>query len=179
MGVVRAFRPVPVQEKKESKFVLIPRGDSGKGSTVCSTARDMPDKKHHATPSRQLFVGNIEASVSEETIKRLFERFGTVAEIRSYIPRGYAFVTYERTKVAVWVREQMSLYPPILGNRPLAVNFGRQPQGKNVNRAGYEVHVHNKVRADRRRNSATSATSDSDSVSSVASSQGRWVFVNL
>lgn len=172
-----AFSPVVEQTSRPApepkKFILI-RKDEGK-----TTPASAIEKNQHATASRQLFVGNIEPSVSEDTIRTLFERFGQVASIRSYIPRGYCFVTYERTKVAVWVREQMTLYPPVLGNRPLAVNFGRQPQGNNKGRQGYEVHVHEKIRSSRfSRKGGESSSSGSDSAASTASNN-RWVFVKL
>jgi len=34
-------------------------------------------------------------------------------------------------QVAIWVREQMKLYPPTIGGRALVVNFGRQPTTNN------------------------------------------------
>jgi RNA recognition motif-containing protein len=82
-------------------------------------------QRGYPSPSRQLFVGNLIGSVSEEALVALFSRFGEVETIKSFTNRGYAFVVYASIRVAMYVREQMNLYPPFLGGRPLVVNFGR------------------------------------------------------
>jgi hypothetical protein len=77
-------------------------------------------------PSRQLFVGNLVPSVTEETLWSLFHRFGEVESIKAFSSRGYAFVVFSNERVATWVKGRMNLYPPILGGRPLVVNFGKR-----------------------------------------------------
>ena len=89
-------------------------------------------RKKFQEPSRQLFVGNLVPSVTESTLWTLFMKFGEVESIRAFINRGYAFVIYKELNSAIWVRNQMSAYPPTLGNRRLVVNFGRQPSTQHM-----------------------------------------------
>jgi RNA recognition motif-containing protein len=51
------------------------------------------------TPSRQLFIGNILSSVTEEMLVQLFSRFGELETIKSFTNRGYAFVVYKDVRV--------------------------------------------------------------------------------
>jgi len=77
-------------------------------------------------PSRQLFVGNIGGSTSEANLWSLFSSYGELEDIKEFPDRGYAFVVFRSIHDAVWAREQMSVYPPILGGRALVVNFGKK-----------------------------------------------------
>lgn len=92
------------------------------------------------SPSRQLFVGNLVPSVTEETLWSLFHRFGEIESIKAFSSRGYAFVVFSNERVSTWVKEQMNLYPPILGGRPLVVNFGKrvQERPRNADLVGYD-----------------------------------------
>lgn len=81
-------------------------------------------------PSRQLFVGGIMPSITESALWRLFSLFGEVEQIKSFINRGYAFIVYKNIQISIWVREQMNLFPPLLGGRSLVVNFGRPTESE-------------------------------------------------
>jgi RNA recognition motif-containing protein len=76
-------------------------------------------------PSRQLFVGNIVPSVTEQTLHNLFSRFGQIEQIKGFTTRGYAFVIFKKIQVSIFVRDFMTREPPELGGRALVVNFGR------------------------------------------------------
>ncbi|MFB3777326.1 MAG: RNA recognition motif domain-containing protein [Bryobacteraceae bacterium] len=78
---------------------------------------------------KKIFVGNLDFSVSEETIRELFEKFGTVERIDivrdrdTGQPRGFAFV--EMTDSAEADRAIADLNGKMVGNRAVNVNEAR------------------------------------------------------
>jgi RNA recognition motif-containing protein len=76
-------------------------------------------------PSRQLFIGNIVPTATEAVVRGIFARFGELEVLKVFADRGYAFVVYTSLRVATWVRETMQKFPPVLGGRPLIVDFGK------------------------------------------------------
>ena len=78
-------------------------------------------------PSRQLYVGNVDFSMTvEQELLALFAVFGAVEGIKFFPDRNFAFVVYYELADAVWARAQMMQYPPIKADGSiLAVNFGR------------------------------------------------------
>jgi len=102
----------------------------------------------HLTPCRSLFVGNIGVYASQARLVALFSRFGHVDLVESYISNGFAFIVYDDIKVSSWVREQMTLFPPILAGQPLKVTFGRPlPSENGQPPAGYEYQLHSRHNA--------------------------------
>jgi RNA recognition motif-containing protein len=90
-------------------------------------------------PTRQLFVGNVPPTVSDAALYDLFARWGPVEGVRLFASRGYAFVVYRDVRVAAWVRDQLSAYPPVLGGRSLVVNFGRPMQEPEMGMSNFDA----------------------------------------
>ena len=59
----------------------------------------------------------------------LFSQFGELERIKQFPERGYCFVVFANLSEAIWCREQMAAYPPLLHNRQLQVNYGRARVG--------------------------------------------------
>ncbi|CEP02878.1 hypothetical protein PBRA_002846 [Plasmodiophora brassicae] len=80
---------------------------------------------NYAKPSRQLFVGNIDPEASQATMFALFQQFGEVQRIKRFYDRCYAFVVYSNISDSIWARDHLTMFPPVLFDRTLNVNFGR------------------------------------------------------
>lgn len=80
----------------------------------------------------KIFVGNLDFSVTEESIKGLFEKFGAIARIdlvrdrETGQPRGFAFVEMNDSEAAS--RAIAELNGKTLGSRTVNVNEAR-PKG--------------------------------------------------
>jgi len=81
---------------------------------------------------KKIFVGNLDFSVGEESIKELFDKFGAVERVDvvrdrdTGQPRGFAFV--EMTDNGAADRAIAELNGAILGSRAINVNEAR-PKG--------------------------------------------------
>jgi len=74
-------------------------------------------------PSRNLWVGNVSANVTEDMLREEFSKYGTVISIRVLHPKNCAFVNYNSEDEATAARN--ALQGKMLGDRPLRINFGR------------------------------------------------------
>lgn len=87
-------------------------------------------QRNFNTPSKQLFVGNIDQAVSQDMLWAIFAQFGEIHRIKRFSDRGYAFIIFRNLNDAIWAREQLSIYPPVIHNRVLDINFGRLRVGR-------------------------------------------------
>lgn len=96
-----------------------------------------------------MYVGNISHSVSEETLKELFEKIGSVVSVKMItdkftgMPKGFGFVQMESTEDAQKAITELNGYE--LEGRKLVVNEAREKEtnsarprtgGYNNNRGG-------------------------------------------
>jgi RNA-binding protein 15 len=88
----------------------MPGSDRG-GRRVPNKKDKFPNYLQHVSPEddplacRTLFAGNLEVSISEEEMKRIFGRYGTLEDIDIKRPppdtgNAYAFVRYENLDMA-------------------------------------------------------------------------------
>lgn len=88
---------------------------------------------------KNVFVGNLDFGVSEESIRALFEQYGSVERVNlvrdrdTGQPRGFAFV--EMTDPAEADRAISVLNGTVLGSRPIKVNEAR-PRTEGGGRSG-------------------------------------------
>lgn len=81
---------------------LFPSGAATFGLSAAAARQYMDHaQRGYPSPSRQLFIGNLVGSVTEEALVALFSRFGEVETIKSFSNRGYAFVVYASLRVAI------------------------------------------------------------------------------
>lgn len=80
----------------------------------------------------RLYIGNLSPSVSEEDLRLLFSRTGTVIEVKLILDpvtnqsRGYAFVTMGTPELAAAALKEYHSYN--LGGRHITVTEARPPQ---------------------------------------------------
>lgn len=74
--------------------------------TRAMNATYKPNHKVQGDPYHTIFVGRLDYAVSEDRLRELFERYGTivrcrlVCDIETGLSRGYGFVEYSRRKYA-------------------------------------------------------------------------------
>jgi RNA recognition motif-containing protein len=84
------------------------------------------------TLNSKLYIGNLSASVSEEDLRLLFSRKGTVTEVTLMLDpatgqsRGFAFVTMATPELAAAALKDFHSYN--LGGRNITVTEARPPQ---------------------------------------------------
>ena len=115
------------------------RDSSSGGSNRDKSQRDskkekFPNYLHHIPPeeddkaTRTLFVGNLEVSISEPDLKRIFERYGTVEDIDVKRPppgqgNAYAFIKYQNLDMAH--RSKVEMSGQYIGKFQCKIGYGK------------------------------------------------------
>uniref|UniRef100_A0A8C1CZP9 RNA-binding protein 15 n=1 Tax=Cyprinus carpio carpio TaxID=630221 RepID=A0A8C1CZP9_CYPCA len=78
--------------------------------------------------NRTLFLGNLDITVTENDLRRAFERFGTITEVDIKRPsRGqsstYGFLKFENLDMAH--RAKMSMSGKVVGRNPIKIGYGK------------------------------------------------------
>lgn len=111
-------------------------GGAGAGSRMLlDSKRDkFPNYLHHVAPeddplsTRTLFAGNLELNISEEELRRIFSRYGTVDDIDIKRPppgtgNAYAFVRYQNLDMAH--RAKIELSGQYIGKFQCKIGYGK------------------------------------------------------
>lgn len=117
-------------------------GREGSGSGSSNRDKNQRDAKkekfpnylHHIPPeeddkaTRTLFVGNLEVSISEPDLKRIFERYGTVEDIDVKRPppgqgNAYAFIKYQNLDMAH--RSKVEMSGQYIGKFQCKIGYGK------------------------------------------------------
>ena len=90
----RQLSPQPQRERPASRRPLV--SEQPAAPTVIQTERPIQPRpqKPVYSDSQQIFVGNIPQAVEENEFRELFQRYGTVLDVRLN-PRHFGFVTFE------------------------------------------------------------------------------------
>ncbi|KAJ3325561.1 hypothetical protein HDV06_003331 [Boothiomyces sp. JEL0866] len=75
------------------------------------------------SPSRSLWIGNIDSSFGSEELQQIFSKFGTIESIRMLPEKECAFVNYFKLDDALAAREQMQ--GGRIGNCIVRIGFGK------------------------------------------------------
>ena len=70
-----------------------------------------------------VYVGSLAADVTEAELRALFERFGTVRQVRLFTPRNYGFVVFDCTENAARAIHEMGGHN--LRGQALTCSWGR------------------------------------------------------
>lgn len=91
-----------------------------------------PDKDPNikGNPYKTIFVGRLHLETKEETLKKTFEKFGKISELRlvrdkvTGYSRGYAFITFERSYA--FRHAYLDAHHLIIDGRQIIVDFERE-----------------------------------------------------
>ncbi|KAF2348911.1 Spen SPOC C-terminal [Trinorchestia longiramus] len=112
-----------------------PHFGPGGGRMMMDSKRDkFPNYLHHVPPeedplsTRTLFAGNLELNISEEELRRIFSRYGTVDDIDIKRPppgtgNAYAFVRYQNLDMAH--RAKIELSGQYIGKFQCKIGYGK------------------------------------------------------
>lgn len=100
-------------------------GTQEEEDVVFERERDLLKDMAFSAPSRQVFVGNLIASVTEEELLALFSPFGELEIIKNFSHLGYAFCVFKKLDCAIRAKEEFTINPPVLAKRRIVVNFGK------------------------------------------------------
>lgn len=96
-----------------------------KRAQVQKKAANLPEVHASSSlvPTRSLWIGNLDMTISEEELYREFERFGTIDSLRLLPSKECAFVNYLSVEEAVRARDMMQ--GKALGNMIVRIGFGK------------------------------------------------------
>jgi RNA recognition motif-containing protein len=79
-------------------------------------------------PTRSLWIGNLDRSVSEQDLREVFSPFGTLERIKIISEKNCAFVDFETLESALAAKR--SCQGKLLKGREMRINFGKGVGGK-------------------------------------------------
>jgi len=112
MPPVHHMEPPPPHHMGPPAMGGVPPGPGGPGGPRYENKKDkFPNYLHHLQPeddplaTRTLFAGNLEVNITDEELRRIFLRYGTVEDIDIKRPppgtgNAYAFVRYVNLDMA-------------------------------------------------------------------------------
>ena len=92
---------------------------------IITPKKDDVDNNNHESigPSRSLWLGNLDSSVSIEELSSIFSKFGVIESVRVLPEKECAFVNYCRVEDAILGRERMQ--GGRIGNCVVRIGFGK------------------------------------------------------
>ncbi len=80
-------------------------------------------EQENQSPSRSLWIGNIDSSLTSDHLSSIFSRFGVIESIRMLPEKECAFVNFNRLEDALSARDQ--LQGGRIGNCVVRIGFGK------------------------------------------------------
>lgn len=80
-------------------------------------------RDEHATPSPNIWVGNVDPNVTEHELRTCFDRFGHIERVKLFPQKTCAFVNFSDLSSAIKAKGEMNGF--VLFGQTLRVNFGK------------------------------------------------------
>ena len=113
-----------------------PRGTAGVVTSAAPVhAKEKPPRKtpvgQGVPDSQQIFIGGLPAEVSEDDVRKLFEPFGSISEVRLN-PKNFGFVVFDGADAVKKILDRKASQPFFLRNKTVnieAKKSGNKPSG--------------------------------------------------
>ncbi|CAL1609256.1 unnamed protein product [Knipowitschia caucasica] len=94
----------------------------------CFRDDDLLNSEDGQRPNRTLFLGNLDLSLTENDLRRAFERFGIVTEVDIKRPgrdqtNTYGFIKFENLDMAH--RAKLAMSGKVVGHSPIKIGYGK------------------------------------------------------